>query len=1067
MQVQTEKNKITFSCPKCTATLKVPMQLAGVSGPCPKCGGTIVAPRPPIQSQPEPPTQVIPEIKVSPLPVTPRISVTHGSTNTSTVNPAVAAPPADVATREKPPRVEIEDLNPPAAPTPKPAPAEKAAFPQSFQSAITDDELDPAMDSFDEINPQPEPAPQPQPEVATAPQPVAVSAPLQEKTEKLAPLPIVANSFETPAPTPKEEPTVLAEVPAPAPKPEPSAEEPRVTVTTLPAAQVSPASIPAVTPKPAQISVETTVQKPAAIQPATAPVVSPPRIQRGARNAAKTAAARSAATESTETRPISPVTKTSFMEQQASPSPAAPQASPQPSIPSQSSAASALPRLDVSLATKAETGPTPVAPKPVSKKPTGPTKINLPQLNNGQAGVTQSTSAPAVEPILMPTKGPEPKATEHQEIPLTQAPPAVPDPTAVPVMRRKVQAAPVQQLAPGPLQAQSVEQSGLPPMHDEVPQPQQVDSSSSTQSLQEQLTEAIAPEQAPRQAHSPAMEQPPQAQPNTVRKLFPQRRQPVQEDRGLENVIFEDSTKAQLASPETDNAFDDLFGAPEANNERKRKFGMFHAGIIGTVVVLAGVAIILVGYAFGVFDLDDKTTTAEGTNSPPAVDTDKPAVERPPEKEAIPIPTDPVNEIATTGVLSDTGSAPNPDSATATTTGIVTGSATTPSPDTAQPAIPGKDFNSLKISDGTGSSAASAAAASPAPESSDTVILGSPPETPATIVNSDDNVPDTIRETIEAASKAIETNPSAVEMTNAINALAPATEKTLNGVFEAAGNAIPTIPNPNTVAATSDGTTEIQPRPFSAGGQTGEFRQPPASAVAGPPAPAPNTFTPPSSAGGSKLGKSRQLVETFLEAPTWEGLIPYTYRSNEIKGAMARYYTNWPYQPLGRTALKFEQMESDPDYGGPFWIYNVTTSEDAVEFPIVVRQEKDLLKVDWGIYAEFRDQLFVKFNNGEIAGQKKFKLIIEHLSTYYGTDAEVFTNLKDYYVFRLAPPYGSKDLEEVAFVAKTSPIGTKLNELVPLNSSPLAVTVELENQSFPHGVNHLVITRVVTDGWFE
>ena len=676
----------------------------------------------------------------------------------------------------------------------------------------------------------------------------------------------------------------------------------------------------------------------------------------------------------------------------------------------------------------------------------------------------------------MPTKGPEPKATEHQEISENQAPPAAPDPTAVPAMRRKVQAAPVQQLAPAPVQAQSVEPSVLPAMRDEVPQPQQVDSGSSTQSLQEQLTEAIAPEQAPRQAPSPAMEQPPQVQPNTVRKLFPQRRQPVQEDRGLGNVIFEDSTKAELASPETDNAFDDLFGAPETGlvhlrqitkeNEGKRKFGMFHAGIIGTVVVLAGVAIILVGKAFGVFDLDDKATKAQGTNSPPAVDTDKPAVERPPEKEAIPIPTDPVNEIATTGVPSDTGSAPNPDSATATTTGIVTGSATTPSPDTAQPAIPGKNFNSLKISDGTGSSAVSAAA-SPAPESSDTVILGSPPETPATIVNSDDNVPDTIRETIEAANKAIETNPSAAEITKAMNALAPAAAETLNEVVEAAGNAIPTIPNPNTVAATSDETTEIQPRPFSAGGPTGEFRQPPASAVAGPPAPAPNTFTPPSSSGGSKLGKSRQLVETFLEAPTWESLIPYTYRSNEIKGAMARYYTNWPYQPLGRTALKFEQMESDPDYGGPFWIYNVTTSEDAVEFPIVVRQEKDLLKVDWGIYAEFRDQLFVKFNNGEIAGKQKFKLIIEHLSTYYGTDAEAFTNLKDYYVFRLAPPYGSKDLEEVAFVAKTSPIGTKLNELVPLNSSPLAVTVELENQSFPHGVNHLVITRVVTDGWLE
>ena len=39
-------NLLTFGCPACQATLRVPSYLAGVKGPCPRCRAEITAPNP-------------------------------------------------------------------------------------------------------------------------------------------------------------------------------------------------------------------------------------------------------------------------------------------------------------------------------------------------------------------------------------------------------------------------------------------------------------------------------------------------------------------------------------------------------------------------------------------------------------------------------------------------------------------------------------------------------------------------------------------------------------------------------------------------------------------------------------------------------------------------------------------------------------------------------------------------------------------------------------------------------------------------------------------------------------
>ena len=48
-----------------------------------------------------------------------------------------------------------------------------------------------------------------------------------------------------------------------------------------------------------------------------------------------------------------------------------------------------------------------------------------------------------------------------------------------------------------------------------------------------------------------------------------------------------------------------------------------------------------------------------------------------------------------------------------------------------------------------------------------------------------------------------------------------------------------------------------------------------------------------------------------------------------------------------------------------------------------------------------------------------------------------------------------------------SEIAKKLDEVVGLGEQPLAVIVTLSQESFPHGVKHLVITDYVTEGWFR
>ena len=216
----------------------------------------------------------------------------------------------------------------------------------------------------------------------------------------------------------------------------------------------------------------------------------------------------------------------------------------------------------------------------------------------------------------------------------------------------------------------------------------------------------------------------------------------------------------------------------------------------------------------------------------------------------------------------------------------------------------------------------------------------------------------------------------------------------------------------------------------------------------------------------SPLGRTHDLLDAFLRAPDWESRVKYTYQGESLRPLISEYYEKWPFIQSGRFSKELFQMEPNEKKGGPLWVYLISTSNSNSRFPMIIRAEDGLLKVDWEVFAEFNDGHFVKFLAGDIASPRTLRVVINRVSDYYGPDRERFPDLDQYYVYRVEPPYGGmNEFSTYAFVRKDSAIAAQFEEVVGLNDDALAVIVTMESKPFAHGINHYVITDFVTEGW--
>lgn len=218
----------------------------------------------------------------------------------------------------------------------------------------------------------------------------------------------------------------------------------------------------------------------------------------------------------------------------------------------------------------------------------------------------------------------------------------------------------------------------------------------------------------------------------------------------------------------------------------------------------------------------------------------------------------------------------------------------------------------------------------------------------------------------------------------------------------------------------------------------------------------------------SPLLRVNDLIDAFLRAPDWQTRVKYTYQGDSLQPAIEDYYQKWPDTKIARYTQQLFQMEQSAELGGPYWVYLISTTDADQGFPLIIRVEDGNLKVDWEIYSEFNDRHFVRFRDGAMPRPSTFRVVIERVSDYYGTDREAFTNVKDYYVYQVNPPYGDlNEFSEYAFVKKDSEVAAELEKVVGLGDEPLAVILTLDEEAFAHGVKHFVISDYLTEGWLR
>jgi len=220
--------------------------------------------------------------------------------------------------------------------------------------------------------------------------------------------------------------------------------------------------------------------------------------------------------------------------------------------------------------------------------------------------------------------------------------------------------------------------------------------------------------------------------------------------------------------------------------------------------------------------------------------------------------------------------------------------------------------------------------------------------------------------------------------------------------------------------------------------------------------------------GETTLARTREVIDAFLRSATWKERLRYVYNGDSLAPAVEEYYKQWPFVRTDRFSLQFFSVEESAVDGNPYWVYFVSTSDQDPGYPVLIRVEDGNLKIDWEIYAEFQDRHFARFLEGGIASPHTFRVLLEQKSDYFGADREGFSDLDQYLVFDVYPPYGGPgEYTASAFVKKGSELAERLDQDVSLAADPLAVIVTLDWQSFSHGIKHLIVTEYRTEGWFD
>ncbi len=194
-----------------------------------------------------------------------------------------------------------------------------------------------------------------------------------------------------------------------------------------------------------------------------------------------------------------------------------------------------------------------------------------------------------------------------------------------------------------------------------------------------------------------------------------------------------------------------------------------------------------------------------------------------------------------------------------------------------------------------------------------------------------------------------------------------------------------------------------------------------------------------------------------MEAGSVDERLKLIHSPDKVERKMREYYARRA-SPAKPDTVEFKLSNRLEDSDKRFYVFQVTTDQQELPFPVAVEETDNGLKVDWRSYVEFHDNMLGKFLNVYQEKPESFRVMLER-AHYFKDDVPDIGNK---HCFRIKPPIPG--YEGYVFASKESESGKKLDEKFKWASVYLPV-VELQWVKTPEGGKYIRLKDVVQMNW--
>lgn len=119
------------------------------------------------------------------------------------------------------------------------------------------------------------------------------------------------------------------------------------------------------------------------------------------------------------------------------------------------------------------------------------------------------------------------------------------------------------------------------------------------------------------------------------------------------------------------------------------------------------------------------------------------------------------------------------------------------------------------------------------------------------------------------------------------------------------------------------------------------------------------------------IPRSREILEAFLDAPTWEKRLPHVLDPDRLRERMQQHAAETGDGPIAYTGIE------GPVVAPGLHRFDVTTPALPRGFPVTLFQQGEDWKIDWDMFREFHDDAFRHFAAGTGGDEGSFHLFVK------------------------------------------------------------------------------------------